>query len=423
MPTPPQLASLVALLVAADPVDDPLEFERIAHTPASVLALTVLATDGGPVVASLDVERGTGDRLRIRDAHTLEILAEHAPESDRRLRRLASGTHDGQPVVAVGSFHSEGRSRHRPGRPRWSVDLVASDGKRVLRRAPATDAPPVERLFALAAWRDADGKGGWLSGEVPAGGEPRLVPWRDGPETEPWSLELDQGPIVCVADDVTTDGVDELAVILCERGARHSRLDLLDTAHGTTLWSVPAPATPDATHVVRLADLDGDGHDDLAVAWTDAPSEDGFAAGLGSLTVHSGADGATLWSVRGTERAEALGICVTALPDVDGDGVGDVLCGALSGDTEWGREEGDLPDFRPILRVLSGRTGDERARLAIDGGGCIVAGLSAAVVDVSDDTVTLAVGTWAWAAANKGPGTTPGLATYRLTRAAPSDER
>lgn len=76
--------------------------------------------------------------------------------------------------------------------------------------------------------------------------------------------------------------------------------------------------------IARVPDVDGDGHDDIAIG---APY---FAARPepGYVRLSSGATGATLWTTSGSADHDQFGCAVAGLLDLDGDGRGEVACGA-----------------------------------------------------------------------------------------------
>ncbi len=80
--------------------------------------------------------------------------------------------------------------------------------------------------------------------------------------------------------------------------------------------------TPEDGGLAGLGDVDGDGHDDWAVASLKRYNGPLFAAGL--VQVLSGANGSVLQQWLGTSQFQGLGKKLVALGDIDGDGIGDV---------------------------------------------------------------------------------------------------
>ena len=95
-------------------------------------------------------------------------------------------------------------------------------------------------------------------------------------------------------------------------------------------------------------DLDGDGFGDLIVAANHADPNGIFDAG--SVFVYSGSTGDVLWRFDGDEAAAQFGQAVSGWEDIDGDGVPEVIVGALR------RDSGGLMDAGSVF-VFSGATG------------------------------------------------------------------
>jgi hypothetical protein len=121
-------------------------------------------------------------------------------------------------------------------------------------------------------------------------------------------------------------------------------------ADGSLLWSASGDNTGDVfgTAVAGVPDLDGDGVADVVVG---APRDDAPGrADAGAAYAYSGADGTFLWVARGDTSGDLLGSAVAGVPDVNGDGRGDVAVGAPDDDAVGSTNAGSVC-------VLSGASG------------------------------------------------------------------
>ncbi|MDP6761988.1 MAG: FG-GAP-like repeat-containing protein [Planctomycetota bacterium] len=121
--------------------------------------------------------------------------------------------------------------------------------------------------------------------------------------------------------------------------------------------------------VAGAGDVDGDGHADLIVgAWLD---DDGAAEG-GSVRVFSGADGGVLHAFDGTAATGSFGASVDGAGDVNGDGLDDVVIGAMH-DSSSGTEAGSAFVFSgsdgALLHSWAGAASGERHGAAVAGAG------------------------------------------------------
>ena len=163
------------------------------------------------------------------------------------------------------------------------------------------------------------------------------------------------GSAVSGVPDADGDGRPDLLVgAYWDSGAlfRMGAAYLFSGATGAFLRTLVSP-TPEASgyfgHAVAgVADVNGDGRGDLLAG---AYGEDGGASGAGRAYVFSGADGALLRTLLSPtpEAFGEFGEAVATVPDVDGDGVQDLLIGAAV-------ENGGAPDAGKA-HLFSGATG------------------------------------------------------------------
>jgi hypothetical protein len=133
------------------------------------------------------------------------------------------------------------------------------------------------------------------------------------------------GSAVAWLDDLDGDGIPDFAVSAPgPKGvAVFGRVRLISTASGTLLREIVAPVPADrfGRRIATVADLDGDGLRDLAIA---SPDRATGAAVDGTLEIYSPASGALL-RVHDNTTTPAFGSAVARMSDVDGDGVDEYL--------------------------------------------------------------------------------------------------
>jgi hypothetical protein len=130
------------------------------------------------------------------------------------------------------------------------------------------------------------------------------------------------------AGDVDGDGTEDFAIAGAGAGSNFGRVELRSGQDGGLLWSVQGTNAGDGfgATLARLGDVDGDGVDDLAVAATTIPP-----FGFGPPTyvrVLSGIDGSSLWEVAAAATSESLGRSLARIADLDGDGNDDLIVGS-----------------------------------------------------------------------------------------------
>lgn len=99
---------------------------------------------------------------------------------------------------------------------------------------------------------------------------------------------------------------------------------------GTELWSVAAEPGAGFGRIAALGDVNGDGFHDFAVGTG------------GEVVVFSGRNTAPLYSIAPPLQAEAWGGDLVATPDIDGEGIADLLVGDRDFDAPGGREHGKV---------------------------------------------------------------------------------
>lgn len=156
--------------------------------------------------------------------------------------------------------------------------------------------------------------------------------------------------------DVDGDGRDELVVATPNSSAtglsNAGRVTVFDPVSGAAHHTLDGTTADDnfGASVASAGDLDLDGVDDVVVG---APGTDGLAGmDAGAAVVVSGATGATLLTIDGAQAGEALGRAVAGGGDLNGDGVPDLACGAPLADLLAGADCGRVAAF-------SGRDGTQ----------------------------------------------------------------
>ena len=175
------------------------------------------------------------------------------------------------------------------------------------------------------------------------------------------------GASVASVPDADGDGITELLVGAPGEGfqAQVGRAYLYSGATGALLRVLYSPAQQGGglfgRSVSGIPDVDGDGRGDLAVG---APEErnGGGPAGMGRVHVFSGATGSLLETLLPTHATGGghFGESVSGVTDTDGDGRGDVLVGAP------GEHPGGTPRAGHAY-LYSGATGDVLYRILSPG--------------------------------------------------------
>jgi len=132
---------------------------------------------------------------------------------------------------------------------------------------------------------------------------------------------------IAALGDVDQDGTPDYAVGSSQAAGGYGRVIVYSGLTGAALRVLQGEAVGDrfGISVAGAGDADGDGVPDLAVGafWNDAGGND-----AGRAYVFSGADGSPLYTFTGA-TGNALGFAVDGAGDVDLDGYGDVVVGAI----------------------------------------------------------------------------------------------
>ena len=224
--------------------------------------------------------------------------------------------------------------------------------------------------MALAGDQNGDGRIDLFVGAPSDHGRVHLVSGRNGrslrtyvPAGDPTTF----GWFVAQTDDLDGDRRADLAVgapsAKNAAGEMVGAAWIFSTANGRELrhWIGTDTRGGFGGVVAAVADLDGDGKSELAVA---APgTEDQTRTLTGELRIYSGVSGQELRHWEGTQPGELYGRMIVAAGDLDGDGIGDLAVSA-----PWYRRDGADRVGRVELR--SGRTGAVLAELVGDEADC-----------------------------------------------------
>jgi len=222
--------------------------------------------------------------------------------------------------------------------------------------------------MALAGDQNGDGHVDVFIGAPSEPGRVYLVSGKDGRVLRTYDSPARAfGWFVAGLDDVDGDGRADLLVgapyAANGEGVRVGSASVLSSASGKELrhWTGTDPLGAFGAVVAALADLDGDGKREIAVA---APAtEDQKRVLPGELWIYSGATGKELRHWTGSQPGELYGRLIVDAGDLDGDGVGDVAIGAPA------YRRGDA-DRVGRIELRSGKRGTILAELQGDEADC-----------------------------------------------------
>ena len=137
------------------------------------------------------------------------------------------------------------------------------------------------------------------------------------------------GNAVCGPGDLDGDGIPDYVIAAHEaHGSPGSGMvSAYSGADHTLLWSVDGENSGDRFgHALAVVqDLDGDGHNEVAVSAI--YYQNGIHPGAGKVYVLSGADGSEVWSYASIYNFQYFGTSLAPAGDVNGDGFEDVVAG------------------------------------------------------------------------------------------------
>ncbi|MFT7620383.1 MAG: hypothetical protein ACI97A_004040 [Planctomycetota bacterium] len=182
------------------------------------------------------------------------------------------------------------------------------------------------------------------------------------------------GRSVSGAGDVNGDGFDDFIVGAHgddNNGSASGSITVFSGLDGSTLYSIDGNSASDffGRRVSGAGDVNGDGFDDFIVG-TELDDNNGIDSG--NATVFSGMDGSTLHSLDGASAGDLFGTSVSGAGDVNGDGFDDFIVGSLLDDNN-GIDSGSATVFSglngSVLHNRDGESAGDQFGSAVSGSG------------------------------------------------------
>lgn len=132
--------------------------------------------------------------------------------------------------------------------------------------------------------------------------------------------------------DIDGDGFPDFAI-----GTRAQEMEIVSSGTASLLHLLESPDRSDGMGwaILNTGDINGDGIDDYAIS---SPSK-GYPSPpkSGLVVFYNGATGSILGKIYAQSASELFGFSLDTIPDIDGDGVVEILIGAPRADSDTGR--------------------------------------------------------------------------------------
>ncbi|MFT7618266.1 MAG: hypothetical protein ACI97A_001908 [Planctomycetota bacterium] len=178
---------------------------------------------------------------------------------------------------------------------------------------------------------NGDGHDDFAVGEpsVSGNGKVRVFSGRDASVLMSISGQGHTGASLANAGDVNGDGINDLAVgqpshVVKTAGNPRGRVQVLSGANGSVLLSMAGDTdfSESGHSLASVGDITGDGVSDLAIA--EPFRVDPRLGTMGRIKIVSGANGVTIRSLHSSSTTMSLGLQMSAVGDMDGDGFPDL---------------------------------------------------------------------------------------------------